>query len=62
MKRLKIIAIAVLILAGIVAVLINNRSKLEAKTNTNSINSYPVTTGVVVKRSNKALSLYTIWR
>ena len=58
MKKVKIIAIAVLILAGIVAVLINNRSKLAAKTNTNVIDSYPVTTDVVGKKEvSKSLEL-----
>jgi len=58
MKRLKIISVIVLIFAGIVAVLINNKSKLEAKSNTNVIDSFPVTVNVVEKEKvSKSLEL-----
>lgn len=42
MKKFKVIGAIVLVLAIIVAVLVNNRAKLQASTNRNIIDSYPV--------------------
>lgn len=42
MKKLKYIGITILVFAGLVAVLLNNRSKLQAKTNDDKIDAYPV--------------------
>ncbi len=50
LKKLKVIGLIVVVIAGVVAVLINNRSKLEAKTNQRAIDSYPVTVETVQKK------------
>ena len=50
LKRLKAIGLIVIILAGVVAVLLNNRSKLEAKSNQKVIDAYPVTVEKVQKK------------
>ena len=50
MKKLKIIGITVLVFAGIIAVLLNNRSKIQAKTNSEKIDSYPVIVSSVGKK------------
>jgi len=47
LKRIKAIGITVIIIAGVVAVLINNKSKLEAKSDRKIIDTYPVTIGTV---------------
>ncbi len=50
LKKLKVIGLIVVVIAGVVAVLINNRSKLEAKSNQRIIDSYPVTVETVQKK------------
>jgi len=50
LKRLKVIVLIVIIMAGAVAVLLNNRSKLEAKSNQRVIDTYPVTIESVQKK------------
>jgi RND family efflux transporter MFP subunit len=50
LKKLKVIGLIVLLIAGVVAVLLNNRSKLEAKSNQRIIDSYPVTVETVQKK------------
>jgi RND family efflux transporter MFP subunit len=50
LKKLKVIGLIVLLIAGVVAVLLNNRSKLEAKSNQRVIDSYPVTVETVQKK------------
>ncbi len=50
LKKVKVIGITVLIIAVVFAVLINNKSKLEAKSNKQIIDSYPVTVESVQKK------------
>jgi RND family efflux transporter MFP subunit len=50
LKRLKAIGLIVIIIAGVVAVLLNNRSKLEAKSNQRVLDTYPVTVETVQKK------------
>ncbi len=50
LKKLKAIGLIVVIIAGVVAVLLNNRSKLEAKSNQRVIDAYPVTVEAVQKK------------
>jgi RND family efflux transporter MFP subunit len=50
LKKLKAIGLIVIVVAGVVAVLLNNRSKLEAKSNQRVIDSYPVTVEPVQKK------------
>jgi len=58
MKKLTVIAVLTLIFVGIVAVLFNNRSKLQANPETNIIDSYPVTTEkVLTKEFSNTLEL-----
>ena len=50
LKKLKAIGLIVVIVAGVVAVLLYNRSKLEAKSNQQVIDTYPVTVETVQKK------------
>jgi len=57
-KKLKIGLVLLLVMAGIVFVLINNKSKLEAKTNNSVIDTYSVTVEKVGKKEiSKSLEL-----
>ncbi len=53
LKKLKVIGLIVIVIAGVVAVLLNNRSKLEAKSNQRIIEAYPVTVENVQKKELK---------
>lgn len=50
LKKIKVIGLTVLIFAVVFAVLINNKSKLEAKSNKQIIDSYPVTVETIQKK------------
>lgn len=51
MKRLKIAGIVILFLGIIIFVLLNNKAKLQAETNSEKIDSYPVTVADVSRQS-----------
>jgi RND family efflux transporter MFP subunit len=51
MKKLKLAGIAILFTGAIIFVLFNNRAKIQAKTNDDKIDSYPVITSLVEKSS-----------
>jgi RND family efflux transporter MFP subunit len=53
MKKLKVIVVILVVLGGIVAILMHNKSKLEAKSNDEVIDSFPVS---VTKAELKSLS------
>ncbi len=43
MKRIKLIIVLVLVIGAVIAILMNNKSKLEARSKTERLESYPVT-------------------
>lgn len=58
MKRIKFIAMGVLVLAAIVAILWNNKNQMQAKSKTTSITSYPVSVArVTLQQLSESLSL-----
>lgn len=58
MKKFKVILIAILFIAGIIAILFNNKSKIQAKTSSERVDAYPViVTPVSSREVEKSLDL-----